>query len=170
MNLKNYQVFTKLISYKKSRNNKTLSSDFIIKKLDKTVVNRVISSMLEPGKNSIKLYNEAFRKSTIQEVINLVFDLNLKLSSSYNYKNLVFISVLRSGHFLTELLKYLIYKLYKIKIEIICVSPNHINNLSPAFKNYINLSEKEFIFIDGWTSRGVTYNILKKFWEVQKNF
>lgn len=168
MNLNNHLVFTKLITYKKSRDIKTLSNDSIIRKLDKTVADRVISSMLVPSKNSIKLYNETFKKSIIDEVINLVINLNLKLFSSYDYKNLVFISVLRSGHFLTELLKHLIYKLYKIKIEVICVSPNYINNVNYTFKNYINFSEKEFIFIDGWMSRGVTYNVLKKFWEVQK--
>lgn len=168
MDLKKYKIFAKLITYEGARDFETLKENYIIKRIDHKIAERIINSIICPNSDSIKLYNSTLSKSTIENIVNLVFNLNFKLSYVYNYRNVIFISVLRSGHFLAKLLKYLIYRLYKINIKIICISPNYIENIDSSFTRYINSSSEDFIFIDGWMSRGTTYSILKKFWQKQK--
>ncbi len=158
-----------MIDYEGLRDAQSLRSDALIASLDRSVADRVIGSMLEPSQDSIRLYNAAYGKSTVEDIADLVFTLNDRLGEVCDRDNMAIVSVLRSGHFLAEMVRHLIQRMYGRDIEIVCVSPNYIDNVDDGFREYINFPEREIVFIDGWISRAVTYGILKGFWQKQKN-
>lgn len=124
--------------------------------------------MILPRLDSVKLYNKIFQSTIIDEVVDLALKIHNKIISTYNLRSIILVSVLRSGYCLTGILKRLFNEIDGVVVEIVYISLNNINNLDGKFKEYINLSHKDFIFVDGWISGGITYKILKEYWEKQK--
>jgi hypothetical protein len=160
-------IFNKFIVYSENRNLKSLVCNPLIRKLDSKIKNRVIHSMLEPNKESLKIYNEVINGSVSNEIIDYLILLYKKIIKIHNPEKINIIAIMRSGLPLAQLLRYLIYKIHGVKIKISAISPNYIDKIDiNKFENYIKNLDKNTnsVFIDSWCSEGVTYNIIKKFW------
>lgn len=124
--------------------------------------------MIAPQKGSLKIYNEVLNGLASQKVIDYLILFYKKILEKHNPEKISLVAVLRSGLPLALLLRYIIYKAYNIEIEISAISPNYIDHIDiNSFKNYINRFGNDItsIFIDGWCSEGVTYEIVKNFWD-----
>lgn len=169
LNIESLKVFNQLLIYDKSRTVRTLLADPLIQKLELRVKNRVVSSMLTPKRAVLELYNEVMCSSIVDEIVDYVFVLCQSILSQYDYdpRKILFVAVLRSGFPLASLLRYVIYRLRNIKVEVVAITPNYIDQIDiVSFRNHIDTdgSDKDVVFIDGWCSEGTTYTIVKRFW------
>ncbi len=167
LDISDLTIFNQLITYDKKRDLKSLSHNPLIEELDDKTRHRVIYSMLTPQKESLKIYDEVINGFAPQKVIDYLILLYKKITEIHNPEKINLVAVLRSGLPLTLLLSYIIYKVHNVKIQVSSISPNYINQIDISlFKNYIKNLNKDikFIFVDGWCSEGVTYNIVKEFW------
>jgi len=121
--------------------------------------------MLLPDDKLIQFYNKTVGASINDEILHYIAKLCSQIISKFDPRKILLVSVLRGGSVLALVLKYFIDKNYGTDIEIAGISPNYLNESSTDFINFINKSNKQIVFIDGWISRGVTYSLIKEFWQ-----
>ena len=166
LDIEDLKIFNQVIPYVKDRMMCDLIKDDLITKLDDRVRQRVIASILTPNPMSLRLYQEVLNGVVVEDVVGYVIKLYKKLATSCCFERLFFVAVLRSGFLLAVLLRYIIYRRHKIKIDVVAITPNYIDKIFlDLFTDCVDQSNKDVLFVDGWCSEGVTYNILKKFWQ-----
>lgn len=158
-------ILNQLIQYEYSRSHSVLTKKLKFVIFDDAIRRRVISSLIKP-KKSILNFCEKATKLTSDEIIELVVLLADKILKKVKGNNIVLIAVLRSGLPLTQLLQYYYFKKYGLKIKVISISPNYIDAIDDSsLLNDITNKNSQFVFIDGWVSTGLTFQILKQFWK-----
>lgn len=167
LDIKDIPVFNPLIYYHGKRDFNSIKKDLLIRTISSKDQIKVVNSISLPPIDIFRLYNFVINDNYIEYFIKQIIDLCKKIENVTNPKDILLISVLRSGFFLTSLLRYIIYKYYDIEIPVGAITPNYIEHTNIGeFKKFINFyDKKEIYFIDGWISTGVTYNIIKDFWQ-----
>jgi len=126
---------------------------------------RVVASLLFPKEAILKLHDDIIRGAIIDRSVPHIIGLYDKILKVCDLNNALFVAVLRSGFSLAVLLRYIIYKIHNIEVEIVGITPNYIDNIYiDDFKKFISNKNKSILFIDGWNSAGITYNIVKEMW------
>lgn len=166
LDIEDLKIFNQIIPYNKDRTVHDLFKDDLVTRLDTRVKQRVVASMLIPDLMSLRLYRGVLNSIIVEEVAGYVIKLYKKLAASCCFERLSFVAVLRSGFLLAALLRYIVYRMCKIKIDVVAITPNYIDRIFlDLFTDYVGQANGDILFVDGWCSEGVTYNILKKFWQ-----
>ncbi|MBL0721403.1 MAG: hypothetical protein JJV88_02350, partial [Sulfurovum sp.] len=121
----------------------------------------MISREYQPTPEYLKVFYKAFELNKIRfakDILNLAYHLSLK-------EDIVLISLLRAGTPIGVLLKRVLRDTFNREVKhysISIIRDREIDNLALKYicKNHI---ESEFIFIDGWTGKGVINRELKIF-------
>jgi|AntAceMinimDraft_4_1070372.scaffolds.fasta_scaffold13698_3 hypothetical protein len=167
LDIKDISISNPLIHYYGKRDFNSIKKDPLVEIISSQDQIKVVNSMSSPPIDILRLYDFVINDDYIEYFVRYVIDLYRKIERETHPKDILLINVLRSGFFLTVLLRYIIYKYYQIKVPIIGITPNYIEHTNiEKFKKFINFyNKKEIYFIDGWISTGVTYNIIRNFWQ-----
>lgn len=159
-------IFNPLTIYGDKRDIKSLSNNSIIRSLKGKLKETVTASLLFPKKAILKLHDDVINGPIMKCSVNHIIDLYNKIIEVCDFDNTLFVAVLRSGFSLAVLLRYIIYKIHDVEVEIIGITPNYIDYIyRDKLKRFISNENKLILFIDGWCSAGITYNIVKDMWD-----
>lgn len=127
----------------------------------KSHYSNMISREYEPTKEYLDIFYNAFeanRYRFAKDILSLAYNLSLK-------KNIVLISLLRAGTPIGVLVKRALKEVFKIEVKHYSISIIRDREIDNEALKYIykNHQDSEFIFIDGWTGKGVINRELKKF-------
>jgi len=160
------KIFNQKIVYAAQRDESHLFDIGYLAGVEAKIKSRVIFSLLPPQAEIKSLYEKFIESPSQIESAYYIFDLYEKICQRFGLDELCLVAVLRSGLFLAEMIKYLFAEFNNLNVKIIGFSPNYIAQSDwRGFKNELDLIRKKVIFVDGWISNGVTYAILKKFWQ-----
>jgi len=167
LDIKDIPISNPLIRYYGKRDFNSIKKNSLVQIISSQDRIKVVNSISLPPIDIFRLYNFVINDDYIEYFIRQVIGLYRKIERTAHPKNILLISVLRSGFFLTALLRYIVYKYHQIEVPIIGITPNYIEHTNiEEFKKFISFySKKEIYFIDGWISTGVTYNIIRNFWQ-----
>ena len=127
----------------------------------KSHYSEMISREYEPTEAYLEVFYKAFelnKERFAKDILNLAYNISLK-------KDIVLISLLRAGTPIGVLLKRVLRDIFNKNVNhysISIIRDREIDKL--ALKHiYKNNPQEEFIFIDGWTGKGVINRELKTF-------
>jgi len=121
----------------------------------------MLSPEYEPSEEYLKLFFQLFnlnKERFAKDILNLAYNLSLK-------KEIVLISLLRAGTPIGVLLKRTLKEKFNLNVPHFSISIIRDREIDENALNYIleRYPNREFIFIDGWTGKGVINRELKKF-------
>ena len=119
----------------------------------------MISPEYEPSEKYLKMFYKSFEQNKerfAKDITNLAFNINKK-------KNPVLISLARAGTPIGVLLKRTIKELYNNDLKHYSISIIRDRGIDENALKYIHKTHpnQEFVFIDGWTGKGVINRELK---------
>jgi len=160
------KIFNQLTNYRNNRDKHSLSTNRLINALDQPTKEKVIASLLKPDQNILRLHQFVLNnKPYLKLFVDHLIELSERIVSALSAENIALVAVLRSGLPLAFLIQDIIYKKTGVITPISGLTPNYIEKIdNSAFKNFVVKNKKTVVFVDGWISEGVTYNIIKKFW------
>ncbi len=122
---------------------------------------QMLSAEYEPSEDYLNIFYKAYEMNKLRfanDILTFAYNLSLK-------KDIVLISLVRAGTPIGVLLKRVLRDIFKKKVKhysISIIRDREIDNL--ALKHILVPSpQKEFIFVDGWTGKGVINRELKEF-------
>ena len=127
----------------------------------KSHYSQMLSVEYEPTKSYLDIFYKAFEMNKFRfanDILTLAYNLSLK-------KDIVLVSLVRAGTPVGVLLKRTLKEIFDKDIKhysISIIRDREIDNVALKYI-LIHSPQKEFIFVDGWTGKGVINRELKEF-------